>query len=43
MDVVLFRVATSLVIREQHDEFPMVTDPKSRVIVGRFGSLEVRA
>ncbi|MFP6705594.1 MAG: hydantoinase B/oxoprolinase family protein [Alphaproteobacteria bacterium] len=38
MDAVLFRSAMSPVIREQHDEYPMVTDPKGRMIVGQFGS-----
>jgi len=38
MDAVLFRTAMSPVIREQHDEFPMITDPKGRVVVGQFGS-----
>ncbi len=38
MDAVLFRAAMSPVIREQHDEFPMITDPKGRMIVGQFGS-----
>ena len=38
MDAVLFRSAMSPVIREQHDEFPMITDPKGRMIVGQFGS-----
>ena len=38
MDVVLFRSAMSPVIREQHDEFPMITDAKGRMIVGQFGS-----
>src|SRR3712207_8994023 len=28
MDAVLFRSAMSPVIREQHDEFPMLTDPQ---------------
>ena len=28
MDAVLFRSAMSPVIREQHDEFPMLTDPR---------------
>ena len=28
MDAVLFRTAMSPVIREQHDEFPMITDPQ---------------
>src|SRR5439155_21047902 len=30
MDAVLFRSAMSPVIREQHDEFPMITDPRGR-------------
>ena len=38
MDAVLFRSAMSPVIREQHDEFPMITDPEGRMIVGQFGS-----
>ena len=38
MDAVLFRSAMSPVIREQHDEFPMLTDAKGRMIVGQFGS-----
>lgn len=38
MDAVLFRTAMSPVIREQHDEFPMLTDPKGRMVVGQFGS-----
>lgn len=38
MDAVLFRTAMSPVIREQHDEFPMITDPQGRMIVGQFGS-----
>jgi N-methylhydantoinase B len=38
MDAVLFRSAMSPVIREQHDEFPMITDYKGRMIVGQFGS-----
>ena len=38
MDAVLFRSAMSPVIREQHDEFPMITDHKGRMIVGQFGS-----
>jgi N-methylhydantoinase B len=38
MDAVLFRSAMSPVIREQHDEFPMITDSKGRMIVGQFGS-----
>src|SRR6516162_9432581 len=38
MDAVLFRSAMSPVIREQHDEFPMICDSKGRMIVGQFGS-----
>src|SRR3712207_7479906 len=38
MDAVLFRTAMSPVIREQHDEFPMITDPTGRMVVGQFGS-----
>ena len=33
MDAVLFRSAMSPVIREQHDEFPMLTDPQGRMVV----------
>ena len=28
----------SPVIREQHDEFPMITDPHGRMVVGQFGA-----
>ena len=38
MDAVLFRSAMSPVIREQHDEFPMITDPQGRMVVGQFGA-----
>jgi N-methylhydantoinase B len=38
MDATLFRTAMSPVIREQHDEFPMITDPHGRMVVGQFGS-----
>jgi N-methylhydantoinase B len=38
MDAVLFRSAMSPVIREQHDEFPMICDAKGQMIVGQFGS-----
>ena len=38
MDAVLFRSAMSPVIREQHDEFPMLTDPRGRMVVGQFGA-----
>src|SRR4026209_1869474 len=38
MDATLFRTAMSPVIREQHDQFPMITDPNGRMVVGQFGS-----
>ncbi len=38
MDAVLFRTAMSPGIREQHDEFPLIADPKGRMVVGQFGS-----
>jgi hypothetical protein len=38
MDAVLFRSAMSPVIREQHDEFPMITDPNGRMVVVQFGA-----
>src|SRR5918999_591768 len=38
MDATLFRTAMSPVIREQHDEFPMITDPRGRMVVGQFGA-----
>ncbi|MCL6600781.1 MAG: hydantoinase B/oxoprolinase family protein [Alicyclobacillus macrosporangiidus] len=38
MDVTLFRSAMSPVIREQHDCFPMITDPQGKMVVGNFGS-----
>ena len=38
MDATLYRTAMSPVIREQHDEFPMITDPNGRMVVGQFGS-----
>jgi len=38
MDSVVVRVALSPVIREQHDEFPMICNPKGQMIVGQFGS-----
>lgn len=38
MDVTLFRSAMSPVIREQHDCFPMITDPDGKMVVGNFGS-----
>ena len=42
MDAVLFRSAMSPVIREQHDEFPMITDPRGRMVVGQFGATSTR-
>ena len=42
MDAVLFRSAMSPVIREQHDEFPMLTDPQGRMVVGQFGAYITR-
>ncbi|MEO4043398.1 hydantoinase B/oxoprolinase family protein [Hoeflea sp. CAU 1731] len=38
MDSVVVRVALSPVIREQHDEFPMICNAKGQMIVGQFGS-----
>lgn len=38
MDAVLYRTAMSPVIREQHDQFPMITDQFGRMVVGQFGS-----
>ena len=38
MDAVLYSTAMSPAIREQHDEFPLLTDPKGDMIVGQFGS-----
>jgi len=38
MDVTLYRSAMSPVIREQHDCFPMITDPQGKMVVGNFGS-----
>jgi N-methylhydantoinase B len=32
MDAVLYRTAMSPVIREQHDEFPMICDPNGRMV-----------
>src|SRR5688500_17427509 len=37
MDEVLFRTALSPGIREQHDEFPLITDREGRMVVGQFG------
>lgn len=38
MDEVVRRVSLSPVIREQHDEFPMICDNKGQMVVGQFGS-----
>jgi len=38
MDVTLFRSAMLPVIREQHDCFPMITDPEGKMVVGNIGS-----
>jgi N-methylhydantoinase B len=38
MDEVVRRVSLSPVIREQHDEFPMICDRKGQMVVGQFGS-----
>ncbi len=38
MDEVVRRVSLSPVIREQHDEFPMICDAAGRMVVGQFGS-----
>ena len=38
MDAVVWRSAMSPIIREQHDEFPLVTDAEGQMLVGQFGS-----
>ncbi len=38
MDTTLVRTAMSPGIREQGDAFPLIADPKGRMIVGQFGS-----
>lgn len=38
MDSVVRRISLSPVIREQHDEFPMICDAQGRMVVGQFGS-----
>jgi N-methylhydantoinase B len=38
MDNVVVRIALSPVIREQHDEFPMICNARGQMIVGQFGS-----
>ena len=38
MDAVVLRSAMSPIIREQHDEFPLVTNAAGLMLVGQFGS-----
>jgi N-methylhydantoinase B len=38
MDGVVVRIALSPVIREQHDEFPMICNDRGQMVVGQFGS-----
>jgi N-methylhydantoinase B len=38
MDEVVRRISLSPVIREQHDEFPMICNERGQMIVGQFGS-----
>ncbi|MCY4088006.1 MAG: hydantoinase B/oxoprolinase family protein [Actinomycetia bacterium] len=38
MDAVVLRSAMSPIIREQHDEFPLVTNADGLMLVGQFGS-----
>lgn len=38
MDAVVWRSAMSPIIREQHDEFPLITDADGLMLVGQFGS-----
>ncbi|QQK77806.1 hydantoinase B/oxoprolinase family protein [Salicibibacter cibarius] len=38
MDRVLVTTAVSPIIREQEDQFPLITDKKGRMVVGQFGS-----
>ena len=38
MDAMLFRTAISPGIREQHDAFPLISDPAGRMVAGQFGS-----
>ena len=38
MDSVVCRISLSPVIREQHDEFPMICNARGQMIVGQFGS-----
>ena len=41
MDAVIWNAAMSPIIREQHDAFPLITDPHGRMLVGQFGSYVV--
>ena len=36
MDAVIFRVAMSTVIREEHDSFPLIADEQGRMLAGQF-------
>src|SRR6476620_6804266 len=38
MDAVVWNTAMSPIIREQHDAFPLVTNPRGEMLVGQFGS-----
>ena len=38
MDSVVCRISLSPVIREQHDEFPMICNARGQMVVGQFGS-----
>jgi N-methylhydantoinase B len=38
MDGVVVRISLSPVIREQHDEFPMICNQRGQMVVGQFGS-----
>ena len=37
MDAVIFRAASSTVIREEHDSFPLIADDEGRLLTGQFG------
>ncbi|MGI9659469.1 MAG: hydantoinase/oxoprolinase family protein, partial [Gaiellaceae bacterium] len=37
MDAVIFRAASSTVIREEHDSFPLIADDQGRLLTGQFG------
>ena len=38
MDGIVCRISLSPVIREQHDEFPMICNARGQMVVGQFGS-----